>query len=75
MTFPLRSLTMSGYTAGNLLENGVKRSGSFLLREVRGPLENGITGSQVAERLGIWARNQKVTGLISGCANDVVSLG
>ena len=33
------------------------------------------TGSQVAERVGNWACNQKVAGLIPGCANYVVSLG
>ena len=32
--------------------------------------------SQVDERLGNWASNLKVAGLIPGCAkNDVVSLG
>ena len=34
-----------------------------------------VFGSQVAERLGNRAGNQKVASLIPGCANEVVSLG
>ena len=34
-----------------------------------------VSGGQMAERLGNWATNQKIAGLIPGRAIDVVSRG